>query len=225
MPRASFARMLLTLTLSCSCVVPLLTGCRSAYYSAWEKMGWEKRDILSDRVEDARDSQEDAKKQFQTTLERFQEVTQFQGGKLEDKYKKLKSEYDRSQSRAETVTKRIASIETVANDMFKEWKQELEQYSSSDLRRSSQEKLDDTRRRYDDLLSAMRRAESRMKPVLTAFNDQVLFLKHNLNAAAIASLQDDVKSVESDVSGLINDMNTAINEANEFIKQMGAAEG
>src|SRR4051812_5028604 len=35
-----------------------LNGCRSTYYAAWEKLGWEKRDILVDRVAAARTDQE-----------------------------------------------------------------------------------------------------------------------------------------------------------------------
>ena len=33
-----------------------LSGCQSAYYAAWEKVGVEKRDILVDRVENAKES-------------------------------------------------------------------------------------------------------------------------------------------------------------------------
>jgi len=119
----------------------LVTGCKTAYYGTWEKLGWAKRDILVDRVEDARDEQEAAKEQFKTTLERFQEVTNFQGGDLEAKYKKLSSEYEGCKGRAEAVNGEIESVETVANDMFAEWKEELKQYSNEDLRKSSEAKL------------------------------------------------------------------------------------
>ena len=48
--------------------------------------------------------------------------------------------------------------------------------------------LNDTRKRYKQLMSSMRRAENSMEPVLVAFQDQVLVLKHNLNARAIGAL-------------------------------------
>jgi hypothetical protein len=200
-------------------LVPL-TGCESAYYGAWEKLGWAKRDILVDRVEETRDSQNAAKEQFQTTLERFQSITNFAGGELEAKYKELNSAYERSRSRAEEVTERIDAVEDVADDMFAEWKEELEQYSDASLRSSSQQKLRDTQARYEDLLGLMRRSEQRMQPVLAAFKDQVLYLKHNLNAQAISSLQETAANIESDVAELISAMNASIAEANEFIKQM-----
>lgn len=66
----------------------------------------------------------------------------------------------------------------------------------------------------------MERAESRIQPVLTAMNDQVLFLKHNLNAQAVASLQNELVTVETDVATLIREMETAIAEADTFISAM-----
>jgi hypothetical protein len=198
----------------------LLTGCETAYYGTMEKLGYHKRDLMVNRVESARDAQEDAKEQFESALEKFSSVLQFDGGDLADKYDQLKAAYDRSSARAQTVRDRIASVEDVAADLFDEWQAELEEYSSRSLRRSSAAKLKQTRRQYAQLIGAMKRAESKMDPVLTAFHDQVLFLKHNLNARAIASLQTELISVESEVNSLIKDMNASIKEADAFINAM-----
>ena len=201
----------------------LLAGCTSAYYAAWEKLGYEKRDILVSRIKSANKDQEEAKKQFQTTLEKFQDVTGFKGGDLEAEYKKLNSSYEDCVSRADAVSKRIASVESVAKDMFNEWQSELSQYSDQNRRRASEQMLNDTKVKYEKLIAVMKQAEKRMQPVLTVFHDQVLFLKHNLNAAAIASLKDTSAGIESDVSKLIADMNASINEANSFINQMSSS--
>lgn len=202
-------------------LLALSTGCKSTYYSFWEKFGYEKRDIFVERVEDARDAQNDAKEEFKTTLERFQEITAFKGGELEAKYKKLSGAYEDCKGRADKVSARIKDVETVANDLFKEWEGEVEQISDANLRSKSAQLRTDTMRRYDDLIKAMKRSESRMKPVLQAFNDQVLYLKANLNAAAISSLQDTAIEIEDDVTRLIADMDASINEANEFIESLG----
>lgn len=207
----------------CTGMLLPVAGCKSVYYNTWEKLGWEKRDILVDRVEDARDEQQKAKEQFKTTLQRFQELTNFNGGELESKYKKLSSAYDDCASRAAAVTKRINDVDTVANDMFKEWKAELKEYQNQDLRRVSEKKLTDTQARYRQLLEVMRNSESKMKPVLAAFHDQVLSLKHSLNAEAINSLQSTSAGIESDVQALVKEMEASINEANDFITQMQQA--
>lgn len=186
-----------------------------------EVLGYHKRDILVERVENARDAQEAAKEQFQSALDKFSNITGFRGGELEEKYKALKSELEKSESKAKAVKTRITDVENVAESLFEEWESELKQYSSDTLRRSSRQKLDLTRRRYAKLIGAMKRAETKIDPVLTAFRDQVLFIKHNLNAQAIASLQEELSSVEADIKSLIKEMETSIAEANSFIKVMG----
>ena len=197
-----------------------LNGCRSTYYAAWEKLGWEKRDILVDRVQAARSDQEKAKTEFQTTLQHLRAVAGTPEDSLQSQYDRISSDYDACASRAKKVHDRIASVDSVAHDLFKEWQSELAEYHSDDLRRSSEQKLSETQARYAQLLAAMKKAESKMQPVLDAFHDQVLFMKHNLNARAIASLQTTQASIESDVAALIKDMDNSINEANSFIQQM-----
>lgn len=202
------------------CVIGLLLGCESTYYKAMESMGYHKRDIMVDRVQDARDAQEEAKEQFESALEKFSSVLGFKGGDLEEKYDQLKAEYEESDTKASAVRRRIAAVEDVAEDLFAEWEQELNQYTSSSLKRSSARKLRDTKKKYAQLISAMKRAEKKIDPVLAAFQDQVLYLKHNLNAQAIASLQSDLASIETDVARLIKEMEASIKEADRFINSM-----
>ncbi|MHC4619412.1 MAG: DUF2959 domain-containing protein [Planctomycetota bacterium] len=201
-------------------VAVLLTGCHSVYYKTMETFGYQKRDLLVERVEDARDAQEDAKEQFQSALERFSSVVGYSGGELEEKYRELKTELEGSESKAKTVRRRVGNVEEVAGALFDEWESELSEYANEKLRRSSRRKLEQTKGRYVQLIGAMKRAEEKMEPVLSAFRDQVLFLKHNLNAQAIASLHEELISVEADVSSLIREMEASIAEADSFIREM-----
>ncbi len=197
-----------------------LPGCQSVYYNAMEKIGFEKRDILVNRVEDARDAQEVAKEQFRSALEKFGSVVNYQGGKLQDIYDELSAELNRSEAKAEAVSKRISDVEAVAGALFDEWEQELEQFSNDRLRQASKRKLADTKQSYRKMIGAMKKAEASIDPVLSAFRDQVLFLKHNLNAKAVASIQEEVKSVRSDISLLIKEMERSIKEAETFMSSL-----
>lgn len=196
------------------------SGCQNIYYKTMEQFGQHKRDILVRRVDDARESQEEAKEQFQTALERFIEVTGFSGGNLRTLYDRLESEFRRSEDRAAVVTARIEAVEEVAGDLFAEWNAELGEYTDRSLRRRSEQQLRETRNRYDQLIGSMRQAESRMEPVLGAFRDRVLFLKHNLNAQAIASLDQASTDLQRDIRSLVAEMDRAIEEANAFIESM-----
>lgn len=202
-------------------VLPLfLFGCSSAYYSAMEKIGYEKRDILVDRVEEARDAQDDASEQFASALDQFRATVQFDGGDLEELYDRLNSEYEDSVAEADNVRGRIDEVESVSEDLFDEWQAELGEYSSAEMRRNSEKMLRDTRTRFKQMMTAMRRAEQSMDPVLEAFQDQVLYLKHNLNARAIGALKGELESIERDTAQLIANMQKAMDEADAFIRSM-----
>lgn len=198
----------------------VVSGCRSAYYSTMEKFGVYKRDLLKKSVVAARDEEKAAGQQFTNALTRLKELYGFEGGDLEKTYNSLNREYERSVDRANAVHKRIKDMETVAGDLFAEWEKEIQQISSAQLQQSDREKLRETRSRYDELHASLKRAEQSMDPVLTRLHDQVLFIKHNLNAAAIASLKGETLNIQTDISKLLADMNAAISQADSFISTL-----
>ena len=198
----------------------LLVGCSSAYYATLERVGVHKRDILVDRVRAGQQDQKQAEEQFLSAYEVLRELASFDGGDVEDMYERLSREFERSEARADDVRERIRSIERVAADLFEEWEDEIDVISSADLRRQSRARLRSTQGRYEELIRVMRRAEGRMEPVLTAFRDQVLFLKHNLNARAVASLSGVAVEVQGDIDRLIEDMRRSIREAERFVQEL-----
>lgn len=197
-----------------------LTGCQSAYYSAMEQVGYHKRDIMVDRVEEAKESQQDAQQEFTSALEALSALTNFDGGELETVYNQINDKYEDSEKAAEDVRARIAAIEDVSDALFSEWQSELDLYTSAKLRRSSEQKLRETKASYKTMLSAMKRAEDKMTPVLNTLRDNTLYLKHNLNASAIGSLQGEFSSLEKDIQYAIKQMNAAITESDKFLQKL-----
>ncbi len=195
-------------------------GCDSLYFNAMEKIGIDKRDIMVSRVKDARETQDKTKKQFISAMEQFQSLVSFQGGNLEKEYKKLNSTFTKSKTRAEEVRQRVKAVENVSAALFEEWRAEIKQYSNQSLRRSSQQKYDVTQKKYTQLISAMKKAEAKLEPALAPLRDQVLFMKHNLNAKAIAGLNTEVVKVQSNVDQLVKEMELAIAQADSFIEAL-----
>ncbi|AZN31368.1 DUF2959 domain-containing protein [Pseudoalteromonas sp. Xi13] len=200
-----------------------LSGCQSAYYSAMEKVGVHKRDILIDRVEETKDSQEESQEEFQSALERLTTLINFDGGELQDAYNQLNDDYESSLAAANEVSSNINKVEDVAEALFDEWSDELEQYKSASLKRESSKKLAATQRQFNQLLRSMRSAESKMEPVLSSLQDNVLYLKHNLNAQAVAAIKGEFTNLKRDIQVLMNDMNKSIADSNKFIEQMNSA--
>lgn len=198
----------------------LLSACSSVYYGAMEKVGIHKRDILVDRVEEAKVSQQEAQQQFSSALEQLTLLTGFDGGEMEAAYESTRDAYERSEEAANDVSERIDKIEDVAEALFNEWEEEIDQYTSTKLKRDSRNKLRQTQLDYKQLLGAMYRTETKMEPVLAALRDNMLYLKHNLNARAVVGLQGEFGKLKLDIQQLIDEMNVAISQSDHFIARL-----
>jgi uncharacterized protein YukE len=208
---------------SCAFVgVVALAGCSKMYYATWEKLGKEKRDLLRDNVAKVQKEQDAAQEQFKDALTRLREMTGFQGGALEKQYGKLKADYEDSEKRATDVRDRIEKIEGIATDLFSEWDGEIKEVSDASYRTTMRRQLDDTKRKYQSLSSALHQSAASMDPVLRKLKDQVLLLKSSLNAAAVGGIEAHAKSIEGDIDELVKDIQNSIKVGNEFIAQLPA---
>jgi chromosome segregation ATPase len=201
-------------------LVLTLAACNSVYYAAWEKLGYEKRDLLKSAVKAARGEQKEAGEEFQDALKQLQKLTGYSGGNLETAYNRFKGEYEDCEDQATAVRSQIREVDTVARDLFREWEREISQYQSASLAADSRRKLADTRSRFEQLSSSLHTAEATMEPVLRQFRDQVLYLKHNLNAAAVGSLRGKADNIQGDIQRLLTQMNRSIAEADRFIQTL-----
>jgi len=197
-----------------------LVGCQSAYYGAMEKIGIHKRDILVDRVEDARDAQNNVQEKFSSALEELSSLINYQGGELETIYNNLNDQYIASKEAKELVGLRIEKVESVSQALFDEWESEIDLYTNATFKRKSQQQLRSTKLSYGRMLRTMRTSEKKMEPVLASLNDNVLYLKHNLNANAVNAIEVEFKQLQQEIAVLIKDVNSSIAESDKFIKQL-----
>lgn len=198
----------------------LFSGCETAYINTMEQFGVHKRDILADRIVDVQEAQAEGQQEFRSALEQFRSVIDVEGGELEKQYNKLQSAYDDSEAAAEKISERIDKVESVAEALFDEWDDELDQYTNQRLRADSERKLKETQRGYEQVMRAMRASEKSLTPVLNALRDNTLYLKHNLNASAIGALRGEYQNVNSNVEQLLKSMEKSIAESDAFIKTL-----
>jgi len=201
-------------------IISFLVGCSSMYYAGMEKVGVHKRDIMVDRVKDVQESQEEAQKEFKSALEHFGTLVSIKDTELKKAYERFNDEYEDAKEAAEEVSENIDKLEDVSLALFKEWQEEIKQYTNTQLKRRSQKQFRETKRRYEKMMRSMRRAEKSMEPILATFHDNVLFLKHSLNAQAIGALAGEFKSLKANIKTLIAQMNASIKESDAFIKEL-----
>lgn len=216
------ALLLLTALLTGSC--NLGERIRDAGFDSLERIGVERRELLVRRVDKARDAQVDAKEEFADALEELQALVGYDGGDLEKAYRKTADAYENADQAATEVRERITKVERVAESLFREWEEEIAEYRDATYARQSRARLAETRRRTEAVVKSMKHASSHMDPVLATLRDQMLFLKHNLNARALGSLDATAAKLDTDIAGLVAAMGVSIAEAEEFIATMKAEE-
>lgn len=199
-----------------------LMACSSIYYNFWEKLGVEKRDLLKRDIAHAQDAQKESQEVFVSALDRIQQIYGLEGGELEQAYRGLSRDYEKAESKAKELRSRISSIEEIAQDLFEEWRSEAKSMRNSQMKRQSLARLQETEERFKNMRSAMKMAESSMEPVLQTMRDQVLFLKHNLNAMALNSFKKEFTNIEGDIKKLIRDMNRSIQQSESFLQTLNS---
>lgn len=197
-----------------------LIGCSTVYYKAWEKLGYEKRDLLYSRAEAAKDAQESTTVQFRDALTRLKETYPIQTTELAKTYERVNKSYEQSKSSSERLKSRIDSLHSVARDLFEEWKKEADTIETSSLRTQSIRQLEETKRRYNIMRGELLASYDRTGPVLRKFRDYVLFLKHNLNAQSLSSLAGESERIQKDIESLLDQMDRSIMETEQFLRTL-----
>lgn len=216
MPMRLIAAFLLLLGLSASC--------STIYYSAWEKLGREKRDLLRSNIESAKDDQTEVQEEFEDALTHIKHAYGMKGGKLEDVYNQIKSDYEDAKEKSANLSKRITRVDTIGKDLFDEWSAETKRISNPKYKRSSEEKLRTSKLRFATLMTALRASEKRIPPVLKKLEDQVLYLKHNLNAMTMGTFKAEGDAIEKEIRALTADMETSIKASESFVKTLEDSE-
>ncbi len=202
-------------------MVLLFSGCaNSVYYAGMEKVGFHKRDIMVDRVKNVQESQKEAQEEFKSALEQFGSLVRIKDSDLKSSYEKFNDEYEDVTEAAEELSTKIDKLENVSLALFEEWDDELSLYKNQKLKAQSQKNLKVTKSKYTSMMKSMRSSEKSMTPILDTFRDNVLILKHSLNAQAIGALQGEFGTLKKEISVLITRMNQSIKASNTFIKEM-----
>ncbi len=197
-----------------------VSGCQSTYYAAMERSGVSKQEMLVNRVAEARNAQLDAQRQYREVLDQYRNLVQAPTDSLAEQYAALSAGYAQSEPSARTLHRRIEQVQDVAQALFAEWKDELDQYHDPRMKATSTQKFTAARQQYELLLASMQAAEKRITPVQNILHDRLLWLKHNLNAHAIQGLQGEYNTLSINVDQLLQNTRQAANAADVFIKTL-----
>lgn len=197
-----------------------LCSCTTVYYKSWELLGREKRDLLSSNIESLKGDQEDAKEEFSDVLERMRLEYVGEKQSLAETYSDLKSDYDDIKDEVDDVTSRLNRVDALAKALFKEWLVEANEFDSTEYRRKSLAKRGQTMRSFNKYMKSTRKIEAGMNQSLKALQDEVIFLKHNLNSQIVSQFNVKLANIEKDMEKIIVKIEKSIQGTDSYIKEI-----
>lgn len=191
--RAAVAALLLASLPACSFVNNLIKG----------KSGPADVDDLVAAVENVQKELDASKGSMLAAVQGLQAITapDFQGDAVKA-HKELVEVVENSEDQADELRGAIEDMQAASVPVFDQWTKDLEAYSNPEMRQRSQARLSAARERYDAVLAAVEPLLVEYEAVNQTLRDHVLFLKHDMNPAALATIQDDVRSVAKDAASL-----------------------
>jgi hypothetical protein len=196
-----------------------LASCQSMPYVSFLKLGKaDHREAMLEEARDCRETQLSIQQDFTEIFDLFGKLIQAQAEELESLHGDLNDVLDTCEDDLEDLREHIAELEGQSADLFEEWSADLELFDNPRLRAKSERMLDDTRQRFERFVAALGNAEVAIDPVLSAYQDYVLFFNHNLNPRAIVTLEDTYPELLEDVAALKRTMNKTLKETDDFIR-------
>lgn len=128
-------------------------------------------------------------------------VFDFKGAAVEA-YTAFANAVDESTRQVEELRSSVASMKKSSEPVFARWAKDLESFKSMELRLRSQTRLKETRERYDTVVSAGELALAGFDTFNTQLRDYAVYLGNDFNAASVAAIQGDVRTLTQLVDGL-----------------------
>ncbi len=176
---------------------------------------------LISRVEESRRALQAAEAQIRSTLDTANSLGQTEGGSLQSDFQRLNSEIELSNEKRDDFSKRVASMDKTSASYFTTWAADLDKFQTEEFRTRSEARLEETRGRYNQLMTTMQQAEEKFNPLLAKLHDVSRYLSFMLNPTGVASIKTSVGEMSSQATDLYTAIETAVQEADGFTALMG----
>ncbi len=182
--------------------------------------GVKQTEKLAKRAQDTVKAIEETKQQLERTLNLYNTIVQNKAEDTKKAYKDLGNWIKDSEKKRANVGNKAEDMEKEAHVLFAEWTQSVDGITNPDLRKRSQERLNDTRVRYGEILRVGRQAGGEFDAFIQSLQDQVVYLGYDLNPAAFKSLAGDAKNVNAQAATMFTKLSETTKLANEYIASL-----
>lgn len=184
------------LTLSIAAL--LLGACSGLTTLGVKKGGLERVDELLSHVERVQVEAAVAKERAQSAVESLRTLVapEFKGDPAVG-HATLVSAVEQSDEQAEALQASVKPLRKTGEKVFERWTADLESFGNLAMRQRSQERLEETRRRYDAILAAAVSAQLAYDAFNGDLSDHALFLEHDFNTTSVALIAQELDGLKS----------------------------
>jgi septal ring factor EnvC (AmiA/AmiB activator) len=182
--------------------------------------GHKRTEKLVKRAEETIKKIEETRQQLQKTVLIYNSIIDNSTDDARKAYRDLAKAVENCEKQAADTRKRTENMEQEAHNFFAEWTQSLESIGSENLRKRSQERLNETRLSYGEILRAGRSAGAEFDTFIEELRDQIVYLGYDLNPSAVASLKEDSVKLNQHSDVLFQKIDEVVKVTNEYVKSI-----
>ena len=182
--------------------------------------GHKRTDELIERIDETVKEMREGRKRVAKTLAAYNEVFSREEKRRRSAYKDLVKSLDKQEERSKKLRERFKELEKTAEKYFKEWSKSLKEIKKGELRDRSATRLDETRKRYLELIGAGEEAQNGFRPVVEGLEDQVVYLGHDLNQTSVESLETDRAKINDVARGLMARIDSFAAAADAYVASL-----
>lgn len=201
----------------------LAAGSAEAQIFGSDPEGLKRTDELIDKAEDLVKEAVDTRKELAETLDSYNALFEGDVENVRDTYKDVEEGMKDTEKQRAEVRKKLDEMKVEADAYFASWTQSLDQIESPNLRKRSEERMQETKSHFDGVVASVTDAREKYEPFMASLKDQWTYLGHDLNPEGIASLKPDAAKLNEDAGELFQSIDAGMAKADQYIQSLRAA--
>jgi len=171
-----------------------LSGC--SLFGGEEKSTLNEVDVLFSSIETVQVESTVSKERSRAALELLETLARPDfAGNAPQTYSSFVAAIDASEKQAAKLSESVEPMKESAEEVFQQWTKDLEAIGNTRLRAQSHVRMEETRARYEAVLTAAATAQVTYDAFNADLHDHALFLGHDFNRSAVSAIASEVAAL------------------------------
>ena len=198
----------------------LVTGCQSS----GKAVGIRQVDDLLGRIERVHLEAELSRERAHSVMDGLRAVVAIESAEdVVETFATFSEALKDSEEQSYRLRAAIGPMKASADAVFERWSADLAEFSSVEMRRRSQARMDDTRARYEAIVAAVGPAVTSYEVLNSGLRDLSLFLGHDLNTTAIQTVGREVQILVDDAMDLNQKLQGVLVSCRDYVRAAAPA--